>query len=135
MVHERGLPASATSGVNWCCSTTSPPEPTMLAGPGFDTATVTTRPSRIGAADAVLVTAAAPTKPNRRPARRHRRWRHTRPVVVTPDGGQHVDERRAGTFERIACTTQLRFVISQPAAPSRFPCLVRRQLLRYPQQH
>ena len=33
-VHERGLPASATSGVNWCCSTTSPPEPTMLAGPG-----------------------------------------------------------------------------------------------------
>ena len=31
----RGLPASATSGVNWCCSTTSPPEPTMLAGPGF----------------------------------------------------------------------------------------------------
>ena len=34
-MHERGLPASATSGVNWCCSTTSPPEPTMLAGPGF----------------------------------------------------------------------------------------------------
>src|SRR5215213_6446396 len=54
--------------------------------PGFDTATVTTRPSRIGEADAVLVTVAAPTKPNRRPARRHRRWRHTRSVVVTLDG-------------------------------------------------
>ena len=54
--------------------------------PGFDTATVTTRPSRIGEADAVLVTVAAPTKLNRRPARRHRRWRHTRSVVVTLDG-------------------------------------------------
>jgi hypothetical protein len=53
---------------------------------GVDTATVTTRPSRIGEADAVLVTVAAPTKPNRRPARRHRRWRHTRSVVVTLDG-------------------------------------------------
>jgi hypothetical protein len=58
----------------------------MLAGPGLDTATLTTRPSRIGEADAVLVTVAAPTKPNRRPARRHRRWRHTRSVVVTLDG-------------------------------------------------
>jgi hypothetical protein len=29
---------------------------------------------------------AAPTKPNRRPTRRHRRWRHTRSVVVTLDG-------------------------------------------------
>jgi len=56
--------------------------------PGRDTATVTTRPSRIGEADAVLVTVAAPTKPNRRPARRHRRWRHTRSVVVTLDGAQ-----------------------------------------------
>jgi len=34
----------------------------------------------------VLVTVAAPTKPNRRSAHRHRRWRHTRSVVVTLDG-------------------------------------------------
>jgi hypothetical protein len=62
-----------------------PARTTMLAT-WVDTATVTTRPSRIGEADAVLVTVAAPTKPNRRPARRHRRWRHTRSVVVTLDG-------------------------------------------------
>jgi hypothetical protein len=40
--------------------------------------------SRIG--EALLVTVAASTKPDRRPARRHRRWRHTRSVVVTLDG-------------------------------------------------
>jgi hypothetical protein len=39
----------------------------------------------IGEADAVLVTVAAPTKPNRRPGRRHLQWRHTRSVVVTLD--------------------------------------------------
>jgi hypothetical protein len=50
---------------------------------------VTTRPSGIGEADAVLVTVAAPTKPNRRPARRHLQWRHTRSVAVTLDGAQH----------------------------------------------
>ena len=34
-MHEHGLPAPEGAGVNWCCSTTSSPEPTMLAGPGF----------------------------------------------------------------------------------------------------
>jgi hypothetical protein len=30
---ERGLPASAAAGANWCCSMTGPPEPTVPAGP------------------------------------------------------------------------------------------------------
>jgi hypothetical protein len=47
---------------------------------------VTTRANTIGAADAVLVMVAAPTKLNWRPVRRHRRWRRTRSVVVTLDG-------------------------------------------------
>jgi len=31
--HERDLPAAAAAGVNWCCSMTGPPEPTVPAGP------------------------------------------------------------------------------------------------------
>jgi len=58
----------------------------MLTDPGSRHRHRDDAPESDREADAVLVTVAAPTKPNRRPARRHRRWRHTRSVVVTLDG-------------------------------------------------
>ena len=55
----------------------------------------------------MLVTVAAPTKPNRRPAHRHRRWRHTRSVVVTLDGAQQARPRLANVEASMADPTTI----------------------------